>query len=343
MPLTSRSLVFTAPHQVDVVESELPPPQAGQVVVETVVSGISAGSEMLVYRGQMPRDLAVDDTIAALGGLFDYPVRYGYAAVGRVRDLGADVEPSWRDRLVFAFQPHASHFVTDVANLRLLPPALAPEAAVFLPNMETAVSLVMDGSPVVGERVAVVGQGVVGLLVTWLLAQLSLATLVTVDGLALRRRWSEQMGATVSLGPEALDGAVRALAGSSAEAGPDGADLTLELSGNPQALDAAIALTGFGGRIVVGSWYGEKRVDVDLGGRFHRAHMRLISSQVSHLGPRWLARWTKPRRLAVAEGLLARCSPERLVTHRFPLESAAAAYALLDQSPGEAGQIVLTY
>ncbi len=343
MPLTCRSLVFTAPHQVDIVESALPPPQAGQVVVETAVSGISAGSELLVYRGQMPRDLAVDDTIAALDGVFAYPVRYGYAAVGYVRDLGAEVDPSWQDRLVFAFQPHASHFVTDVANLRPLPPSLAPEAGVFLPNMETAVSLIMDGSPVVGERVAVVGQGVVGLLVTWLLAHMPLETLVTVDGLALRRRWSQEMGAATTLPPEALDDAVRALAGSSPEAGPDGADLTFELSGNPKALDAAIALTGFGGRIVVGSWYGEKRADVDLGGRFHRAHMRLISSQVSHLGPRWLARWTKPRRLAVAEGLLASCGPERLVTHRFPLESAAAAYALLDQSPGEAVQTVLTY
>lgn len=342
MPLTRRSLVFTAPYAVDIVESDLTSPQAGQVVVETAASGISAGSEMLVYRGQFPRDLAVDETIAALEGGFSYPARYGYAAVGHVRELGPDVDPQWADRLVFAFQPHASHFVAGVADLLPLPAGLPPEAGVFLPNMETAVSLVMDGRPVVGERVAVVGQGVVGLLTAWLLGQLPLAALVTMDGLALRRRWSQELGAAATFAPDAVAEASAALA-APPEAGPDGADLTFELSGDPRALDSAIALTGYGGRIVVGSWYGVKRAAVDLGGRFHRDHIRLISSQVSHLGPRWLARWTKPRRLALAVEMLAHCRPERLITHRFPVESAASAYALLDESPGEAVQVVLTY
>lgn len=342
MPLTSRSLVFTAPYAVAIVESDLTPPQTGQVVVETAVSGISAGSEMLVYRGQFPRDLTVDETIPVLDGAFAYPVRYGYATVGHVRELGAEVDPQWRDRLVFAFQPHTSHFVADVAGLLPLPAGLTPEAGVFLPNMETAVSLMMDGHPVVGERVAVVGQGVVGLLTTWLLAQLPLSALVTVDGLALRRRWSQEMGARLSVASDAAAEAVAALV-APPESGPDGADLTFELSGNPRALDTAIALTGYGGRVVVGSWYGDKRADVDLGGRFHRDHMRLISSQVSHLGPLWLARWTKPRRLALAMQMLMRCRPERLITHRFPIESAAAAYALLDESPGETVQVTLTY
>jgi threonine dehydrogenase-like Zn-dependent dehydrogenase len=122
-----------------------------------------------------------------------------------------------------------------------------------------------------------------------------------------------------------------------------GADLTYELSGNPAALDQAIAATGFSGRVVIGSWYGQKRADINLGGRFHRSRMRLISSQVSTLAPEWTGRWSKARRLQVAWRMLEQVQPAHLITHRFPLTQAAQAYALLDQHPEEAIQVLLTY
>jgi 2-desacetyl-2-hydroxyethyl bacteriochlorophyllide A dehydrogenase len=328
------AVTFTAPRAVAVRREPRPSAGPGEALVETILSAISPGSEMLVYRGLAPAG-AVDATIAALGGSFGFPIRYGYAAVGRVVAVAPDVEAAWLDRLVFAFNPHQSHFTAPIAALHPLPDGLAPETAVFLPNMETAVSFVMDGRPVIGERVVVVGQGVVGLLTTALLAEMSPAALVTLDGYPLRRDWSRRLGATAVLEPIESDAARAAL--------PDGADLTYELSGNPRALDLALALTGDFGRVVIGSWYGRRPVEVDLGGRFHRAQLQIIGSQVSHLAPGWRGRWTKGRRLDVAWAMLRRHQPDRLITHRLPLHQAADAYRLLDERPGEAVQIVFEY
>ncbi len=325
-----QSLWFTAPFQVEIREETLPPLPPDEMLVQTAVSAISPGTEMLLYRGQMPADMAVDETIAVLDGTVAYPLKYGYAAVGQVVETGKNVAAGWHGRFVFAFQPHQSHFITRPEFVLPLPVGMAPETAVFLPNMETAVSFVMDGQPVLGERVIVFGQGVVGLLTTRLLVQFPLAALVTVDGYALRREWSKKMGATAVFDP--------------AEPIPvTDADLAYELSGNPAALDQAIAATGFDGRVIIGSWYGQKRADLNLGGAFHRSHMRLISSQVSHLHPRWRGRWDKARRLQTAWSMLARHGPSRLITHRFPLADAAAAYHLLDQRAETAVQPILVY
>lgn len=334
MGVDSYSVTFTAPRIVEVRREPRPSPGPGEALVEALVSAISPGSEMLVYRGLAPEG-AVDATIAALGGSFGFPIRYGYAAVGRVSGVAPDVGDEWLGRLVFAFNPHQTHFTAPIDALYPLPDDLAPETAVFLPNMETAVSFVMDGRPVIGEWVAVVGQGVVGLLTTALLAEMSPAALLALDGYPLRRDWSRRLGATAALAPDETDEARAVL--------PDGADLTYELSGNPRALDLALALTGDFGRVVIGSWYGRRPVEVDLGGRFHRAQIQLIGSQVSHLAPGWRGRWTKGRRLDVAWARLRRHRPERLITHRLPLGRAAEAYRLLDEQPGEAVQIVFEY
>jgi threonine dehydrogenase-like Zn-dependent dehydrogenase len=122
-----------------------------------------------------------------------------------------------------------------------------------------------------------------------------------------------------------------------------GLDLAFELSGNPAALDTAIEAMGFNGRILIGSWYGRKRADLNLGGKFHRSQMQLISSQVSHIAPRWRGRWRKARRLAVAWEMLQKQQPQQLITHRFPLAQAQQAYELIDQRPETAVQIIFTY
>lgn len=337
------SLHFAAPFQVSVHQEPLLPPADDQVLVQTQVSAISPGTELLIYRGQAPTDIPVDETIPALAGDFGYPLKYGYAAVGRVIALGDDVAPEWQNRLVLVFHPHESHFLTSPADLIPVPPNVPPEEAAFLPNMETAVSFLMDGQPMLGEQVAVFGQGVVGLLTTALLAQFPLIRLVTLDRYPLRRGKSLDMGAHVSLDPTVPD-ALRQVS-SLLQKGRfyAGADLTYELSGNPGALDQAIAITGFSGRVVIGSWYGRKRVDLDLGGRFHRSRLRLISSQVSTIAPEWRGRWTKSRRLDVAWRMIQKVRPARLITHRFSITQAAQAYALLDQHPEKAIQVMLTY
>jgi alcohol dehydrogenase len=332
------SLYFTAPGKVELREEALPTIQAGQVRVRTLLSAISPGTELLVYRGQFPSDLAVDESIGALAGAFRYPLRYGYSAVGQVEALGPGADPARLGRLLFALQPHTSHFLAATQELHALPEGVSAQDAVFLPNMETAVNFVMDGAPLIGEQVAVFGQGIVGLLTTALLAQFPLTSLVAVDRYPLRRQFSLELGASA-----ALDPSDERLPHHFADLQPDGADLVYELTGAPEALDQAIAAAGFAGRVVIGSWYGRKRVSLDLGGRFHRSRMRLISSQVSTLAPEHSGRWDKARRFSLAWEMLGRIRPSRLISRRIPLAQAAEAYRLLDESPGEVVQVVLEY
>jgi 2-desacetyl-2-hydroxyethyl bacteriochlorophyllide A dehydrogenase len=337
------SLEFSKPHQVTVTEELLPGLAPHQVLVQTTCSAISPGTEMLVYRGQWPDSLLLDETIPALARKFSYPLKYGYSAVGRIVEIGSDVDPQWLDRQVFAFNPHESHFLASPDQLIPLPLSMPPSEAALLPNMETAVNLVMDGKPVIGEQVAVFGQGVVGLLTTAVLGRFPLACLLTVDGYFLRRQRSLEFGATESLDTGGVDIIDELRKWSRSEQPGGGFDLAYELSGNPAALNQAISATGFGGRVVIGSWYGAKRADLDLGGRFHRDRIKLISSQVSHLAPEFTGLWTKSRRLGFALRMLEESRPSSLITHRFSILQAAAAYDLLDRMPEEAIQIVFTY
>ncbi len=331
-----RIVEHAAPGTVRVVEEPLPAPGAGCVLVATRVSAISAGTELLVYRGRIPADAPLDDTLGALRGRFAWPVRYGYAAVGAVVAAGKGAPPELVGRRVFAFQPHRSHFVAAADEVVPLPADLDAGTAALLPTMETALSLVMDGRPLPGERVLAAGQGVVGLLATALLARMPLAALVAVDRLDGRRRAALELGATAAVAPGDVDSLARHL-------GTDGADLAFEMTGDPAALDEVIRASGREGRVVVGSWYGTRRAPIDLGTHFHRGRITLRSSQVSHIDPALRGRWSQRRRLDFALELLRRLRPGRLVTHRFRVEDAAAAFRLLDRAPGDALQVLLTY
>ena len=332
-----RTLYFTAPREVELREESLPILGADEVLVETACSAISAGTEMLVYQGRFPRDVETDPVIASLRGGFNYPLAYGYACAGIVREIGTRVDSSWRDQPVFSFQPHTSHFIITPDSLFLIPESLSMESACFLPNMETAINLVQDGAPIFGERVLVLGQGIIGLLTASLLKEFPLDILVAADCYALRCD-SSPVDRQLSLDPHA--------AGFREEAKGLlhlGADLTFELSGNPTALNDAIALTAFSGRIVVGSWYGDKQVEVNLGGTFHRSRIKLISSQVSTIAPELEGRWDKARRFESAWKALERIKPEKWITHRFPIDNAAGAYRQLDERPQDTIQTLLTY
>jgi 2-desacetyl-2-hydroxyethyl bacteriochlorophyllide A dehydrogenase len=335
MPIR-RTVTFTAPGQVELREEPLLALSAGQVLVETICSAISPGSEMLVYRGESPRNLP--DEHDSISAALDYPVAYGYSAVGRVVELGSDVDRGWAGQLVFSFQPHTSHFISAPESLLKIPEGLTAEAACFLPSAETAVNLVQDAAPILGESVLVLGQGIIGLLTAALLAEFPLEALITADRYPLRRDASLALGTAAALDPTApgFRDRVRSLLA-------PGADLTVEVSGSPSALDDAIALTRFSGRVVIGSWYGEKRAPLDLGGRFHRSRIRLISSQVSSIAPELSARWSKSRRFTVAWAALQRLQPGNWITHRFPIDRADEAYQLLDQTPEQAIQVVFDY
>lgn len=330
-------LYFTARRQVEIREQPLPGLEPGQMLVETILSAISPGTEMLVYRGQFP-NLEVDDSIPALGGKFAYPMAYGYACVGRVVEVGPDVNRDWRDQLVFSFQPHSSFFTATKQALLPIPEGISPESACFFPSMETGVNLVQDAAPILGERVLVLGQGIIGLVTAALLEDFPIESLVCVDRFPVRRKAAYALGLTAVLDPASsnyMREAKRHL--------KQGADLTFELSGVPAVLNDAIALTVYSGRIVIGSWYGKKRAELDLGGSFHRSRIRLISSQVSSIAPELSGRWDKARRTEIVWKALDNIDPARWITHRLPFEQAAQAYHLLDKNPAETIQVVLNY
>jgi 2-desacetyl-2-hydroxyethyl bacteriochlorophyllide A dehydrogenase len=341
--MKTRYVQFKSPYNISVVNDDIQWPQSGKLLIKTLVSAISSGTELLVYRGQWPQNCVVDETIASLSEDFSYPLKYGYSSVGRVVATGSDVDPSWMNKRVFCFNPHESLFIAAPHETIVLPDEIDTEDAALLPNMETAVNLVMDGHPVIGERVCVFGLGVVGLLATAVLAHTGLEHIATFDRIQIRRDASLKMGADSATDPvidpecstSSLNGGLALFR--------SWADLSFELSGNPAALDSAIESTGFGGRVIIGSWYGSKKADLNLGGYFHRSRIKLVSSQVSSIAPEFTDRWTKARRMDLATNLLRKIRPSQLITHRFSIDDASQAYELIDQKPEKVIQAIFKY
>jgi 2-desacetyl-2-hydroxyethyl bacteriochlorophyllide A dehydrogenase len=321
------ALFHVAQRRVDSADVVLRRPGSGEVAIASVCSAISAGTEAMIFAGAFPRGAALDTGIASLENrAFTYPFAYGYALVGRVVELGPDVDALWRDALVFVFHPHQDRIVAPVSACQRLPCGVSPEAALYLPQVETALTLVMDAAPVVGERAVVFGLGVVGLLTARLLCDFPLSRLVAVEPLAWRREQARQWGIAETLDPADPAQCAERLAAVDA-------DLALELSGDMAVLNLALEATGFDGRIVIGSWYGRRSAPLDLGSRFHRNRLRLISSQVSTLAPALTGRWDKTRRLALAWRTLERLRPERLTTRFFPLAKCQEAFETVCAQP----------
>jgi threonine dehydrogenase-like Zn-dependent dehydrogenase len=283
-----------------------------------------------------------DFSISALDGRLEYPLAFGYALVGCVEDIGAEVEEEWLGRRVFAFHPHATHAAVPVDDVMPVPRACSAVDAALYPSVETAVNFAHDGNPRLGERVVVLGQGIVGLMTTAVLARHPVECLVTVDRYARRRQLSKQFGASASFHPGGGAAAMRRAFASTSD--DRGADLTYELSGNPKAINAALEISGYGATVVLGSWYGTKTAPLDLGGSFHRSRIKLVSSQVSTIDPVLRGRWDKSRRSQVAWRLLTELQPaSSVVTHRFPIGRAGEAYQMLAECPEKAVQVVFTY
>lgn len=331
------SLYFTAPRNVELRDAELPEPGAGEVRLRALCSAISSGTEMLIYKGDAPVNLAADATLPALQGSLAFPLKYGYCMVGRVETLGAGVSDEWRGRKAFAFNPHETVVNAQIQDLLPIPDNLSEQDAAFLPSAETAVNLILDGELRLGERVVVLGAGIIGLLTTVLLARHPLETLTVLDHYAIRRELAAQLGAKVFDPAEGIGRAQASL-------GPRKADVVYELTGNPEALNLAMELVGDHGRIVVGSWYGERRAPLSLGAQFHRGRVRIISSQVSQIEPALRGRWDRQRRFEQAWKLLGDVHPASLFDPRMvPFEQAAEAYKLVDTEPDKNLAVLLTY
>ncbi len=330
------SVWLPKPRRVELRHEAVPNVGPSDVRVAAIASAISHGTEMLVFRGQVPDGLELD--LPTLRGSFAFPIKYGYASVGRVVETGVKVRDLAIGDPVFVHHPHQSTYVVPAHMPIRLPDDMDPEVGVFLANVETAINIVLDAAPRLGERVVVFGQGVVGLLITQLLRRTGVSLIMVVDPIARRRELACQLGADVALAPE--DVAAGNIHGLSDE---HGVDLAIEASGNVRALDQALGSVAFGGTVVVCSWYGTKPVPLMLGGAFHRRRLRIVSSQVSTIDSALQPRWTHGRRLALARELLPRLELSKLISPRFPVQQAAEAFALVDEHPEQTVQVVLTY
>jgi threonine dehydrogenase-like Zn-dependent dehydrogenase len=269
-------------------------------------------------------------------GSFHLPLKYGYAAVGRVRGVGTRVSTLSIGDAVFALHPHQTRFVVDDSSVIPLPPTIPTERGVFFANLETALNALLDRPVRIGERVVVLGQGTVGSLIG-MLARRTAGRLVVVDAMEHRRAVARVMGADAAIAPSdrSVDELRAALGGC--------ADIVFETSGNPAALQSAVDIAGRDATVVAVSWYGSKSVTLDLGSNFHRSRVRIQSSQVGSIAPELSPRWDFARRRATVIHLLHQLPLEQLVTHRVPFDRAMSAFDLIDTAGDGVGQVVLTY
>jgi 2-desacetyl-2-hydroxyethyl bacteriochlorophyllide A dehydrogenase len=317
--MKARAVHFVAPGRVELREVEVPDPPEGHILVATEWSGISSGTELLAYRGEVDPDLPLDETLGALAGTFAYPFRYGYSAVGRVVRPAAPFQEGQR---VFAFHPHQDRFVADAREVVPVDD-LDPRAATLYPMVETALQVSLDAAPRLGETAVVVGLGAVGILVAALLTRTGAVVLGSEPEPARR-------AAAGAFGVRALD-PVDVSEAVAAETGGRGTDLVVEASGNPGALASSLGLLAHEGTALVCSWYGTKPVSLPLGAEFHRRRLTLRSTQVSTLPAALTARWDRRRRAELAWRLTRGLPLSVLATHAFPFEQAAEAYACADR------------
>lgn len=303
-------LTYIAPGRAELRPS--PPataPGSDQARVRTLFSAISRGTERLVFHGRIPASQHDRMRAPAQRGDFPFPVAYGYAAVGEVIDGPTE----WRGRRVFALHPHERFFTAPIAALSLLPESADPRRATLAANMETALNALWDAGFGPGDRVAVVGGGVLGLLVAGLVAATPGSECVLVDPDRSRAEIAEAFGARFE----------PAWAEEAAAAGAEfQADIVFHTSATEAGLRAALVLAGTESVVAELSWYGDAAPAVPLGEAFHSRRLRLLSSQVGAVAAPRRPRWSHARRLAKAIELLADPRYEALITAEIPFEQA---------------------
>ena len=313
---TARAFWVAAPGQGEIREERLPAPERGEVLVRTRFSGVSRGTESLVFSGRVPESEYERMRAPFQGGRFPTPVKYGYSNVGVV-ERGPD---ALEGRHVFVLYPHQTSYVVPAYAVHALPAELPPERAVLAANMETAVNGLWDAAPRIGDRVTVVGAGVVGCLVAWLAGRIAGCDVELVDTNPSRAGIARWLGVRFS-----------------APAGArEDADLVVHASGSPAGLETALRVAGFETMITEMSWYGDRPVPLTLGGAFHARRLLIKSSQVGHVASAQRARWDTHRRMTLALSLLADPILDTLITGESAFDTLPATMAQLATDPGNA-------
>jgi 2-desacetyl-2-hydroxyethyl bacteriochlorophyllide A dehydrogenase len=322
--MSLRELWFTAPGQVELRVAAAAALATGQVRLRGLASGISQGTELLLYRGEGPTPF--DPSLDAAGAP-TFPRRYGYAWVGEVVE-SKSLELMVGAR-VFALAPHGDEHCLDAARVRRLPPEVPPERAVLAANLETAVNVVWDAGIALGDDVVVIGGGVVGLLAGYAALRGGASRVRLLEPSARRCQAGLALGFEQASPPEQADGSL--------------ADVVIEASGNPACLDLAVRLARDEAVIVVASFYGQRVAPVALGSDFHRRRLCLRASQVSRVPPSRSVGWSFGRRFQLVTDLLRNAALDALLDPAVPFAEAPASYALLARAPGDALQTSFSY
>jgi threonine dehydrogenase-like Zn-dependent dehydrogenase len=303
--MPGRALWYVAPGIAELRPASISLSSPDDVTVRAIVGGVSRGTESLVFHGNVPASEWPRMRAPFQEGEFPFPVKYGYAMVGRVEvgrvEVGrVEVGPAARTgERVFCLHPHQTRFAIPGDAALTIPNAVPDDRAVLAPQMETALNATWDAATRIGDRIAVVGGGVIGCLVAYLCARLPGAEVTLIDPLPQRQAVANRLGVgftTPDKPPEA------------------GCDIVFHASATAEGLNLALSLAGFEATIVELSWYGAKPAPVDLGGAFHSQRLRLVSSQVGAVSEARRARWDHRRRLSLALSLCADPRLDALVT-----------------------------
>ena len=316
---TARQFWIRSPGHGEIVNADLAPRQEDQVLVRTLYSGISRGTESLVFRGEVPSSQYEVMRAPFQEGEFPGPIKYGYTSVGEVQE-GPDRRNDLAGRTVFCLYPHQDLYCVPAARVTLVPDDLPPGRAVLAAGMETAVNAVWDARPVAGDRIVVIGAGVVGLLIAWLCRQIPGTHVIVLDIDPARRAVARELDLSFLEEPP----------------GEATADLVVHASGRPEGLRSALAVAGVEATIVEVSWYGSQSVPLPLGEAFHSRRLTLRSSQVGRLPPDRSPRWDHGRRMQLALELLREPRLDALITGESEFEDLPEVMAKLSHDPGGA-------
>lgn len=314
---TARACWIVAPGRAELRDEPLPPLAAGELRVRTLHSGISRGTEGLVYRGEVPASEYQRMRAPFQAGEFPAPVKYGYVSVGVV-EAGPE---TLRGRTVFCLYPHQTLYQVPADAVLPLPDGVPAARAVLAALLETAVNALWDAPPRIGQRISVVGGGTLGLLVAWLAARVPGCQVQVVDRVAARAEVAAALGASFALPADAVGDA----------------EWVVHASGQPEGLATALRLAAFEATVLELSWYGSRTVGLPLGEAFHARRLVLKSSQVGHVATAMRARWSHRQRLALALSLLDDPVLDRLITHSAPFERLPQVLAGLAGTGGEPG------
>ena len=311
----TRAFWIAAPGRGEIRDEKLPSPSAADVVVRAMYSGISRGTEALVFRGRVPVSEYARMRAPFQAGEFPGPIKYGYASVGQIERGPKELQ----DRRVFVLYPHQARYVVPAESVHLLPDGVPPGRAVLAANLETAINGLWDARPQVGDRVTVIGGGTVGCLVAWLAGRIAGCDVELVDTNPHRGAIAAALGVRFAR----------------PEAAWEGADVVIHSSGSPAGLELALRVAGFEATIAELSWFGDREVPVALGQAFHSRRLTLTSSQVSVVAPSQRARWDTRRRMRLALALLADPALDALITGESDFETMPGVMAEIASQPGD--------